>query len=92
MPLLDRRALSPSLSFSLCLHPSPNFGFSLLTFLYVPYELTHYAQCYVKWGQVSSEEVAEQGAVICIGTVQEALDRAKAKAKEKEKEKEGKQK
>jgi Domain of unknown function (DUF4157) len=50
----------------------------------IMHELTHYAQCYVKWGQVSSEDMAEQGAVICMGTIQEALDRAK--------EKEGKQK
>jgi Domain of unknown function (DUF4157) len=68
--------------------PSVSIGDSMCTSPHleriIMHELTHYAQCYVKWGQVSSEEIAEQGAVICIGTVQEALDRAK--------EKEGKQK
>lgn len=45
------------------------------------HELTHYAQCYVRWGQTSSEEIAERGAVICTGTVQEALDAARARGR-----------
>jgi len=45
------------------------------------HELTHYAQCYVRWGQTSSEEIAERGAVICTGTIQEALDAARGRGR-----------
>ncbi len=43
----------------------------------IMHELTHYAGCLIPANRPSSEELAEQGANVCMGTVQEALEAAR---------------
>ncbi|MEX2512669.1 MAG: DUF4157 domain-containing protein [Cyclobacteriaceae bacterium] len=43
----------------------------------IMHELIHYAHCYRRWGDVGNEATSEEGATICMGTVQEALDAAR---------------
>lgn len=43
----------------------------------IMHELTHYAGCLTAANTPSSEELAEQGANVCMGTVQEALEDAR---------------
>jgi hypothetical protein len=47
------------------------------------HELTHYAQCALT-GVPSSEELAQEGENICMGTAQEAVDRARKKKEQKQ--------
>ena len=48
----------------------------------IMHELTHYAQCALT-GIPSSEELAQEGENICMGTAQEAVERARKKKEQK---------